>query len=172
MSTQTAFDGAEAAGFTPAINLDNVAPGTTFQATWRYTNTGTTTWNGRYRFVYTLTPHPETAANPRSPLGTQLVFAITDLGAPAAVPPGETVALTVTLTAPATAATHATNWQLQVPDGRRDSLNAPTTTRRIFRGGRGDDLTAYRCSRRGTLLPDQSGPRRNRHGFRVVLLGE
>jgi formylglycine-generating enzyme required for sulfatase activity len=60
-------------------------------------------------------------------------------------------------------------WQA---DGRRDSLNAPTTTRRIFRGGRGDELTAYRCSRRGTLLPDQSGPRRNRHGFRVVLLGQ
>jgi formylglycine-generating enzyme required for sulfatase activity len=56
-----------------------------------------------------------------------------------------------------------------VGDGRRDSLNAPSTTRRIFRGGRGDDFSAYRCSRRGALLPDQSGPRRNRHGFRVVL---
>lgn len=119
MSTQTAFDDAEAAGFTPAINLHNVAPGTTFQATWRYTNTGTTTWNGRYHFAYTLTPHPETAVYPRSPLGTEMAFAITDLGAPAAVPPGETVALTVTFTAPATAATHATNWQLQSPDGQR-----------------------------------------------------
>jgi hypothetical protein len=119
MSTQTTFDGAEAAGFTPAINLDNVAPGTTFQATWRYTNTGTTTWNGRYRFAYTLTPHPETADHPRSPMGTQLAFAITDLGAPDAVPPGATIQLTLTLTAPATAATHATNWQLQAPDGQR-----------------------------------------------------
>jgi hypothetical protein len=119
MSTQTGFDGAEAAGFTPAINLDNVTPGTTFQATWRYTNTGTTTWNGRYRFTYTLTPHPETADYPRTPMGTQLAFAITDLGAPDAVPPGAAIQLTLTLTAPTTAATHATNWQLQAPDGQR-----------------------------------------------------
>ncbi|MFO7538661.1 MAG: NBR1-Ig-like domain-containing protein, partial [Chloroflexota bacterium] len=119
MSTQTGFDHAEAAGFTPAINLDDVAPGTTFQATWGYTNMGTTTWDGRYRFTYTLTPHPETAANPRSPMGTQMAFALTDLGAPDTVPPGATVQLTITFTAPATAATHATNWQLQAPDGQR-----------------------------------------------------
>jgi hypothetical protein len=119
MSTQTGFDHAEAAGFTPAINLDDVAPGTTFQATWGYTNMGTTTWDGRYRFTYTLTPHPETAANPRSPMGTQMAFALTDLGAPDTVPPGATVQLTITFTAPATAATHATNWQLQAPDDQR-----------------------------------------------------
>jgi formylglycine-generating enzyme required for sulfatase activity len=54
-------------------------------------------------------------------------------------------------------------------DGRRDNLHAPATTRRVFRGGRGEGAAAYYCSKRGALLPDQSGPRRNRLGFRVVL---
>jgi formylglycine-generating enzyme required for sulfatase activity len=55
-----------------------------------------------------------------------------------------------------------------IADGR-DDLDAPLTTRRIYRGGRGTGEAAYYCSKRGALLPDQSGPRRNRHGFRIVL---
>ena len=63
------------------------------------------------------------------------------------------------------------------PDGRyrnpwaddgRDMVEAPATTRRIFRGGRGSVSLDYRCSRRGSYLPDRPGPRRNRHGFRVL----
>jgi formylglycine-generating enzyme required for sulfatase activity len=54
-------------------------------------------------------------------------------------------------------------------DGR-DNLDAPLTTRRIYRGGRGDGPTAYRCSRRNAYLPTRAGPRQQRHGFRVVLL--
>ena len=54
-------------------------------------------------------------------------------------------------------------------DGRRDNLTAPPTTRRIFRGGRGQAPNAYRCSARGHYAPGRSGPRQQRHGFRVVL---
>lgn len=64
----TPNDNAAAAGFTAAANLDAVPAGTAFQATWGFTNTGTTTWRGNYQLAYTLTPHPETA-----------VFAITGL---------------------------------------------------------------------------------------------
>lgn len=56
-----------------------------------------------------------------------------------------------------------------VADSRRDNLNAPITTRRIFRGGRGDNPAAYRCSARGHYAPNRSGPRQQRHGFRVIL---
>ena len=65
------------------------------------------------------------------------------------------------------------------PDGRyrnpwqadiRDNLQAPNTTRRIFRGGRGNSPIDYRCSKRGSYLPDRSGPRANRHGFRVMQI--
>ena len=54
-------------------------------------------------------------------------------------------------------------------DGR-DDLTAPPTTRRVFRGGRGDAPAAYRCSARGAYLPQKSGPPNQRHGFRVILL--
>jgi hypothetical protein len=117
MSTQ--IDNAAAAGFTAAIDLDKVSPDAVFKATWSFTNSGTTTWDGRYQFVYTIAPHPETAAFPRVPLAAKSAYAITELGAPPAVPPGETVQLTLTFTAPNVVATHATNWQLQAPDGRR-----------------------------------------------------
>lgn len=60
----------------------------------------------------------------------------------------------------------ATAW---APDGR-DDLTAPPTTRRVHRGGRGDDPAAYRCAARGSTLPDRPGPRRHRLGFRVVRL--
>lgn len=52
-------------------------------------------------------------------------------------------------------------------DGR-DDLTAPPTTRRVYRSGRGDPPGAYRCSARGSYLPERPGPRRNRHGFRVA----
>lgn len=55
-------------------------------------------------------------------------------------------------------------WQ----DDGRDDLNAPVTKRRIFRGGRGRTPADYRCSGRGAYLPDMPGPKRSRHGFRVV----
>ena len=54
-------------------------------------------------------------------------------------------------------------------DGR-DDLAAPPTTRRIYRGGRGRTPADYHCTTRGSQLPDRPGPRRNRHGLRVLLL--
>lgn len=53
-------------------------------------------------------------------------------------------------------------------DDGRDDLSAPRTTRRVFRGGRGEGPATYRCSARGSYLPERPGPRRNRHGFRVA----
>jgi hypothetical protein len=113
------FDSAKKAGFTPHVDLGNVAPGTSFQVTWSFQNDGSTTWDSGYRLVYTLAPHEETADFDRSPLGAASVNAISDIGAPAAVPPGATVNLTMTFTAPPQAGTHATNWQLQSGAGQR-----------------------------------------------------
>ena len=59
-------------------------------------------------------------------------------------------------------------YRLPWADDGRDDLEAPPTTRRVFRGGRGDAPDDYRCSARGSYLPERRGPRRNRHGFRVV----
>ena len=56
-------------------------------------------------------------------------------------------------------------WQ----DDGRDDTSAPSTMRRIYRGGKGRDVEDFHCSARGSYLPEKSGPKRNRHGFRMVL---
>ena len=115
MSTQIRNDQAEAAGFeAPGVNLDNMSAGQAFQAKWGFKNTGSTTWGEDYQFVYTLSPHPETANVPRSPLGSPSAKALGKK-----VKPGETVWVTVRFTAPSGAGTYATNWQLQSASGRR-----------------------------------------------------
>jgi hypothetical protein len=111
-------DRAEAAGFQPSVDLGRVPAGSAFQATWSFLNSGSTTWDQRYALVYAENGHPETAAFPRSPMGPNRAFAIPDVGAPAQVRPGETVSLTVPLTAPQESGVQATNWQLRGPDGR------------------------------------------------------
>ena len=54
-------------------------------------------------------------------------------------------------------------------DDARNDLSAPSTTRRVVRGGRDSKLARYGCAVRHSCFPDRAGPRRNRHGFRVVL---
>ena len=115
--TTTTGDAAAVAGFATDIDLNRVASGAAFRATWTFRNSGPTTWDHRYRLAYAETPHPETAAFARSPMGAAAV-AITDIGAPAQVRPGESVSLTLHFTAPGTLGTHATNWQLVGPDGQ------------------------------------------------------
>ncbi len=113
-----AGDKAEVAGFSTDANLNLVAPGATFQATWTFKNSGTTTWNGDYRFSYSKNSHPKTRNFSRSPLGAQLAQSIVNIGATGAVKPGEKTHLTLTLTAPDEPGTYTTNWQLQTGNGR------------------------------------------------------
>jgi hypothetical protein len=112
-------DQAEAAGFSPSIDLDRVAPGQVFQGTWVFRNSGSTTWDQTYQLVYVENPHPETAESNRLPLGAPPAQAITAIGAPPKVHPGEAANLTLTFKAPIKTDTYGTNWQLQGPDGRR-----------------------------------------------------
>ncbi len=114
-------DAAEAAGFTSSIELVNVthAPGTTFQATWTFKNSGQTTWNGGYRFVFSDEANPQSAAYRNLPLGTKEAFAMAEVGITPPVQPGESASLTLDITLPDTPGKYASNWQLQTPDGRR-----------------------------------------------------
>lgn len=62
--------------------------------------------------------------------------------------------------------------QYQYPreDDCRNGMDEPETSRRIFRGGWASDANGFRCSARGSYLPQKWGPKYKRHGFRVVLL--
>ncbi len=112
-------DAAEAAGFAASVDLSttDLAPNQTFTATWTFRNSGTTTWDQRTRLVYTDEAHPETAAVPRAHFAAETGFAITAIGAPAQVRPGEEVRLTVPLTAPGHAGRFGSNWRLEGADG-------------------------------------------------------
>ena len=120
MSTHANKNQAEAAGFEALdADLDNVRAGQSFQVKWSFKNTGQTTWGQDYKFVYTLSPHPETANVPRSPLGGPSVQPLGQISNLRSVKPGETCSLTVRFTAPSAPGTYATNWQLQTADGQR-----------------------------------------------------
>ncbi|GJM40087.1 MAG: hypothetical protein DHS20C20_03690 [Ardenticatenaceae bacterium] len=119
MNTNAPQHQAKAAGFMRGIDLTALPPGTTFPVTWIFENSGSSTWDGRYSLVYSETPHPETEAFPCSSLSWQTAYPITSIGAPAQVPPGGIAQLTITIIAPQAEGTHATNWQLQTPNGTR-----------------------------------------------------
>lgn len=79
-------------------------PNTGFNKTWRIRNTGTCTWDDRYRLVHA---------------GGPLLGALSSsFPVPAVVRPNETVDLTVSLVSPATPDSYQSDWKLQNPAGR------------------------------------------------------
>ncbi|MFN2191985.1 MAG: NBR1-Ig-like domain-containing protein [Candidatus Promineifilaceae bacterium] len=80
------------------------APNTGFNKTWRIKNTGTCTWDGRYRLIH----H-----------GGSMLGAITkSLPLPARTAPGQTIDITLSLVSPAVSGTYQSDWMLQDPLGR------------------------------------------------------
>ena len=55
-------------------------------------------------------------------------------------------------------------------DDRRNGVEEPATTRRVFRSGWAREPNGFRCTARGGYLPEKPGPRYKRHGIRVILL--
>ena len=79
-----------------------LSPNETFTKTWRLKNRGTCTWTSDYMLVYTS--------------GTQM-GGTTALRLPGNVLPGQTVDISVTLTAPSTAGPYTGFWMLRNPSG-------------------------------------------------------
>jgi hypothetical protein len=78
------------------------APGVTFTKTWRVKNVGTSTWTQDYLMEFVL--------------GTNMA-AVSQINFPQDVPPGQTVDLSVEMTAPATGGTHSSLWHFRNPSG-------------------------------------------------------
>ncbi|MEJ5225817.1 MAG: NBR1-Ig-like domain-containing protein, partial [Anaerolineales bacterium] len=79
-----------------------IAPGATFTKTWRLTNIGTSTWTTSYKLVF----------DSGESLGAKTAIAL-----PKAVKPGESIDLSVEMTAPGTPGTYRGNWKLQNASG-------------------------------------------------------
>lgn len=78
------------------------APGATFTKTWRVKNVGTSTWTKEYVMEFVL--------------GVNMA-AVNKVNFPQDVPPGQTVDLSVEMTAPTTPGTHASLWRFRSPNG-------------------------------------------------------
>lgn len=83
------------------VDDTNYAPGATFTKRWTFKNIGTCTWNTSYKLVFVS----------GDAMGGTASKTLTE-----AVEPGETVDLTVNLTAPSTSGTYKGVWNLQGDD--------------------------------------------------------
>jgi hypothetical protein len=85
-----------------------LAPGEEFTKTWRLRNTGTCTWNTNYAIVF---DHGDSLGGPASATLTSSPIA-----------PGETVEVSVVLTAPDTSGTYQGYWKLRNQAGQKFGL--------------------------------------------------
>ncbi len=73
----------------------HIKPGQNFVKTWRLQNTGQTTWGPGFTLVFLPSP-----AKGGQPMSEQLSFPLAEVASQATVAPGETVEISLTLTAP------------------------------------------------------------------------
>jgi hypothetical protein len=110
---------AEAAGFSGEPDLNQpLPPGTPFKATWRFMNSGESTWDGRFTFAHSDRFVASTTGYPNTSLGAaKESYALTEIGAGNGIDPGRSVALTLEMKTPDSPGMHASHWQLLDQDG-------------------------------------------------------
>ena len=79
-----------------------MTPGQKFRKTWRIQNAGSCSWNTGYQLIFTS----------GDPMGTNY-----GVNLPGTVAPGETIDISVDLTAPYAYGTYQSNWNLRSPSG-------------------------------------------------------
>ena len=90
-----------------------IAPGNTFTKTWRIRNCGTTTWTTNYRLVW---------------IGGTAMTAQNAVNLPYAVQPGQTVDISVQMTAPQESGSYKSEWMLENESGSRFGVGANCQT--------------------------------------------
>ena len=106
----------ECASFVSDVTIPDgsyVAPGSTFIKTWRIRNNGTTTWNTNYKLVYVS--------------GTRMA-AVNAVNLPYNVAPGQTVDISVTMTAPTESGSFKSSWMLQSDTGAQFGVGSNCQT--------------------------------------------
>ncbi|MEM9776712.1 MAG: C39 family peptidase, partial [Chloroflexota bacterium] len=113
------LDDSEAAGFSsvPDVVTTNIAVGQTFTGIWTFRNSGTTMWDENYKLVHVPQSLESTGGVPTAQMAAEASYPITELGASAAVLPGETITLSVQFIAPEASEITASHWQLQNGEG-------------------------------------------------------
>lgn len=106
----------ECASFVADVTIADgsfVSPGSTFTKTWRIRNNGTTTWTTNYKLVFVS--------------GTQMANQ-SYVNLPYNVMPGQTVDISVQMTAPAEAGSYKSSWMLMNESGSQFGVGANCQT--------------------------------------------
>ena len=106
----------ECASFVADVTIADgsyVAPGSTFTKTWRIRNNGTTTWNTNYKLVFVS--------------GTQMTNQ-SSVNLPYNVQPGQTVDISVQMTAPTETGSYKSSWMLMNDNGGQFGVGANCQT--------------------------------------------
>lgn len=98
-------------------NFSNVQPGRTFAVSWTLRNTGSAAWSGAFAFAYVDRSVDATQNMVRRQLADSDTFTLHALTGRDSVAPGESVTLTVPMTAPQANAWYASHWELRSADG-------------------------------------------------------
>ena len=106
----------ECASFVSDVTIPDgsyIAPGSMFTKTWRIRNNGTTTWTTNYRLVFVS--------------GTQM-SAQNSVNLPYNVGPGQTVDISVQMTAPTNAGSYKSSWMLVNESGKQFGVGTNCNT--------------------------------------------
>lgn len=106
----------ECASFVSDVTIADgtyIAPGSTFIKTWRIRNNGTTTWTTNYRLVFVS--------------GTQMASQ-SSVNLPYNVGPGQTVDISVQMTAPTEAGSYKSSWMLVNESGTQFGVGSNCQT--------------------------------------------
>lgn len=100
-----------------AQDYNNIQPGRQFKVTWTVRNSGDALWDGAVTLAYVEAQLPETVGHTLTPMGAAATTPLSELTGRQQIPPNETAAITLTLTAPTQAGRYAAHWQLRTASG-------------------------------------------------------
>lgn len=107
------MDNAQFVKFSTDVDLNKVPAGSSFSATWRMRNTGSTTWNSSYKMTHIHANQGSTL------MAGKASYPLDEVMSLAQVRPGDEVDITLQMTAPAPRDKfYYTDWQLQNSHGR------------------------------------------------------
>ncbi len=103
----------EVKGFAVGVEADHVKPGQSFSPTWTLANNGTEAWFGDFEFVYVDRALPRTANFGRAQMASQVSFSLKELSGQDRVEPGESIEISLAMTAPEDSGFQASHWELR-----------------------------------------------------------
>ena len=109
---------AKSIGFSSTIDLNKLPAGTVFDASWSFSNIGTTTWGEGYSFRYVENGYSFNNVYKKNRFGIDENPLLKEVATPYPVPPGAEMVCKLSLQAPLQTGVYVAHWQLYDPTGK------------------------------------------------------